>query len=451
MPPDPPAARWSVGRVLAPALFLLCVGLHWHSLSYPFLDWDDVSNVVENPHIRRLDAGNLKWMFTRSLVSDYKPLVWISYTLDLKLWGLSPAGFRLVNLLLHGANTLFVYALVFALASRARGAAPATRGAVTGVAGLLAAVFAVHPQRVESVVWISERKDVLCAFFFLSSLLLYARRPRAGRSAYGGWLALFSLAGLAAMLCKAVAVILPFALLWMDLCLDARDAGSGKGRWAWGVGRLAEKAPLIACAVLVGIKAWSEQADDPANNLMVAAQARMVPYVVMLNVMRTFWPWPLSPLYPQHAALGVSAVECAAAGAAVVLITAAVWRAAVRGNAWPLLGWGFFGIALAPTLPIRHIADRFMYLPSIGLLALPVLAWGAWIGRMRVGRAVAGVAAAVALLILAGGNAGYSRVWSSSLRLWLRAVEQSPEVRSWFGLAVAEMRAGDLDAAARAV
>ncbi|HEY6837179.1 MAG TPA: hypothetical protein VI389_00415, partial [Geobacteraceae bacterium] len=211
--------------IIAAGIALVTFCIYLKTLQNGFLEWDDGTYVTENPHLSTFGPAFLSWAFFGSYAANWHPLTWISHALDYAVWGLDPRGHHLTNVILHAANTMLVTVLAVRLADVAAGREGAAGGAgkeqlIAGaVTGLL---FGLHPLHVESVAWVAERKDLLCAFFFLASVLAYLAygRGTASREAaafprdrmYLASLGLFFLA----LLSKPMAVSLPLVLLILD-------------------------------------------------------------------------------------------------------------------------------------------------------------------------------------------------------------------------------------------
>ncbi|MFQ5804550.1 MAG: hypothetical protein ACE5JQ_16800, partial [Candidatus Methylomirabilales bacterium] len=186
------------------------------ALQNEFVDWDDTTNLVENPNYRGLGLKQLQWMFTTVLTGHWIPLTWVTFGLDYLLWGMNPVGYHLTNLLLHTANALVFYFLalrLLRLATRGPGEITLRLGA-----GASALFFALHPLRVESVAWATERRDVLSGLFFLLTILTYLKAGEAKEHGHRRrWLAgsvgLYALA----LLSKAIVMTLPFVLVILDV------------------------------------------------------------------------------------------------------------------------------------------------------------------------------------------------------------------------------------------
>ena len=353
-----------------------------------FLTLDDPGYVTANPRVLQgLSWEGLAWAATTGQAANWHPLAWLSHQLDVELYGLDPRGHHLTSLLLHAANALVAaWALARLTGSPRRSLAAA-------------ALFALHPLRVESVAWIAERKDLLSALFFLLALGLYAGWARRGGAAR--YLAVV-VAGAAAMAAKPIAVTLPCLLLLLDLWpLDRFRAAPGR--------RLAEKLPLAACAAGA---AWATLAVQSAAGAVAGggelpltarlAQAARAPFEYLA---RTLWPFDLSALYP-HPDLpgghpGSRLGTLLAALALVAVVGAALWTLLARPRsraAAPAAGALWFLGLLVPISGLVQVgeqatADRYTYLPHLGLfvaciwVAADLLGVGDRIGSLEPGKA----------------------------------------------------------------
>jgi tetratricopeptide (TPR) repeat protein len=458
--PGAPASLPLLGS--RPYLIPLFVGLATFALyggavGFTFLNWDDMANVVENHHLLRLRPEDFKWMFTGSMVLDYKPVVWLSYALDRLIWGFDPAGYHLTNILLHAANALLVYAIASVLLRRS---GDASRHGILNTVGavLITLLFGVHPQRVESVVWISERKDVLYAFFYLLSVRSYIRwidRNGTRRFLVFG---LFNLFGVLAMLSKPMAVSLPVILLLLDLLVFRRF------HFRSAIPVLAEKALLAAATVLVagrtiGIHAADRSlgpvlplAGTPIPGMSAGQTWLMFPSSILFYIRKTFWPVPLSPLYPLAEATP-HRLAALAPGLVIVVATLVFLALCARGRRWPLFLWLFFLVSILPALPSRNVADRFTYLPSLGLIGMVVGAWLAFSRYLRVPNARVLLVAlpAGAVLALSVLNWSYAGLWGNSESLWSYAVARTPSAKAYYFLSAARLSACEYRQALRTI
>src|SRR3989441_7828192 len=242
---SPSAQRWV--RWLAPLLIaLVTFAAFLPALQNQFVSWDDHENFRDNPHYRGLAWTQLRWMWTTHR-GHYIPLTWMTLGLDYLLWGLNPLGYHLTSLLLHAANAVVFFVVVRRLLTRAL-SSPSERGYALAVsAGVAALVFAIHPLRVESVAWVTERRDVLSGLFYLSAILIYLRareREERGRGWY--WLSVAVFVG--ALLSKSMVVNLPVVLVILDV-YPLRRLGGAVGWWSERARRVyVEKIPVVLLA-----------------------------------------------------------------------------------------------------------------------------------------------------------------------------------------------------------
>ena len=411
------------------------------ALDAGFVSWDDDVNLLDNPRFRGLGWGQLRWMFTTTLLGHYMPLTWMSFGANYRLGGMAPWGYHLGNLLLHAANAGAFYFVSQRLLEAAFGRempgggghVPARRGLSLGAA-FAALVFAVHPLRVESVAWVTERRDVLCGLFYLLATLAYLRGVAHGGAIKGRWWALSLGAFLLALLSKAAAMPLPAALLVVDVYPLRRVAAVGWRRL------LVEKVPYLvlagAAAVLAVIAQQSARAVTGYAQYGFGARVGMTAYSIVFYPWKLLWPADLSPLYelPQRVDLGswrflLSTVGCVVVSAALV---------AARGRCpGALAAWVYSALLVLPvTGAVVHaglqlVSDRYSYLSG---LSFAVLAGGAlaWLlrERSRVKPVIVTAGVLAALLLLLGWAAGawrQTRIWRNSETLWRYAREVDPD------------------------
>lgn len=373
-----------------------------------FVNWDDYNFIVNNPHVQSLSPRNVWAMFAGFVDGNYIPLTQLSFAINVAIHGLAPAGFHLTNVLLHAANA----GLVLLLLVRSKAPPP------WAAAGAL--LFAWHPLRVESVVWATERKDVLFACFYLLALLAYGRYLAGGqrRDRYRALL-WFVLSGLA----KQMALSLPAVLLLMDFVAGRR--------WQWGL--LREKALFIAVSVALVLVAFLGQHSSaslvtgaqytPLHRLLLSCNSLLV---YLKNV---FWPLNLCCIYPYPRDVVAEAAFTPFAVAA--LAGALVWA----GRRFPPLAAGaaFFVLTLAPVLNVvpagaQMVADRFTYLPAVGLSF--IFAQGARSLEARGAasrRSLLAAGAAMLLFFLAALSWNRTGVWRDDVSLWTDAVGKAPD------------------------
>jgi len=356
--------RWSVALLLMVATLVLYLRVAGHQ----FLFYDDDRYITGNEWVRGgLSWSGARWAFTTFHVANWHPLTWLSHMLDVELFGVAPGAHHLVNALLHATNAGILFLALAALTGMPRRSA------------LVAVLFAVHPQHVESVAWVSERKDVLGAFFGFLMLWAYARH--AGQPRGRNYL-LVLLCFVMSLLSKAMWVTAPFLLLLLDFWPLHRVAGSpvetaphGPGVPCIPLSRLvAEKVPLFALSLLSSVITVVAQhrggALVPTEMIGVASRVgnAIVSYVRYLG--KAFWPNPLALFYPFPAG-GPPAGQIAGAAGLLVLITSGVLSGG-RRKPWLPVGWFWFLGTLVPVIGLVQVgsqgmADRYAYLPAIGL------------------------------------------------------------------------------------
>ena len=420
------------GAALSVALLVFLV--YCPVLRNGFVGWDDDIYVYQNPRLHHLSLPALLRAFTSIHPSgNWHPLTELSHAADCALWGMNAKGHHLTSLLLHGLNAGLVVALAFALA-RARSAERHARTMVAAVAtGLL---WGLHPLRVESAAWVSERKDVLCASFYLAGLLYYLRyaqeiggAPARKKRFYLGALACFLLA----LLSKPMAVSLPFVLLILDAYPLARLGRVRLGRL------LVEKLPFLALAAASAVITLKAQRAGGAFRAMLGVplgtKVLVATRATVSYLGKTLWPSKLLPLYsyPQNVSwaswrFGVPLLALA------LLVVACVWLA--RRNRALLATLLCYLLALLPVIGIVQIgpqsmADRYTYLPAI---ALSILA-GAGFGKLWEKAATlpsrwqsAAVVLAMALVpgVLASLTMRQMAVWHDSETLWTQVIRYEP-------------------------
>jgi tetratricopeptide (TPR) repeat protein len=433
--------RWVLIAALLASAFLVYSQVGDHE----FVPFDDDFYVVENPHLRGgLDADEVLWALTNTDDGLRIPLTWLSYLVTAEFFGLAPSGFLLGNAVLHALNG----ALLFLLLLRATGA--------TWRSAIVAALFLLHPLRAESVAWASERKDVLCGFFFLLTLcsyVRYAERPTLGR-----YLPVPILTALA-VFSKPTAVTLPFVLLLLDFWplgrLATEPAAAVFDRS--GVRRvLLDKIPLFAVSLASVLLTYAAQEASGAMSalaeipLVFRIQNAVVAYAAYLG--KAFWPVGLSVFYPYPDSIPLA--RLLAAGALLLGLSALALHQAKR-RPYLLMGWLWYLGMLVPVIGIvavggQSLADRYTYLPLIGITVSAV--WGASESWERFARARVALTAvgAIALLALGVGARHQVRHWRDGVALFehaLRVDERDRTSRANLGIAL--LRAGEVDAGVR--
>ena len=433
---------WIVPAVIALVAFLPFIP----ALGAEFVSWDDNRNFLDNPGYRGLGWQELRWMWTTFHMGHYVPLSWMTLGFDYELWGMNPFGYHLHNVFLHGANTVLVYALARRLLPRALRGADDDSG-LTLPAALAALVFAIHPLRVESVAWVTERRDMLSLLFGLSSVLAYVRsrtEQRSARAFYWTSVALF----VCALLSKATLITLPATLLILNV-YPLRRLGGGIGWWSVEARRVyAEIVPFAAASLVVA--ALSLIALDPPGQLPLDDKIAVSAYSLAFYLWKTILPTGLAPLYEMPPDIDPFAARYVASYVVVAALSVLVLLTRRR---WPGLSAGVLAFVVM-TLPMLGVvqngpqiaADRYTYhaAPVVGLLVGGLVAQ--WHGRARMVAATASVAALGLLAALTWRQTG---VWRDSDRLWSRvlAVDSTSSIAQ---IAMGDLRItqGRLDEAA---
>ena len=395
--------------LVAALLVIAVVAAFWRVVGSDFVDFDDDKYVTANPHVQHgLDAAALAWACTTMDVSNWHPVTWVSHMLDWQLYGAAPAGHHATSLALHAINTV----LLFLFFQR-------TTGALWRSA-LVAALFGLHPLHVESVAWVSERKDVLSTWFWLLTLFAYVRYVRAPGVARYGLVALgFGLA----LAAKPMAVTLPVTLLLLDYWPLGRFDGSRRRlRWL-----ILEKVPLLplaaGCAVLTLLAQGRAGAVVPLEQSPFALRLGKAAVFYVGYLAKMLWPADLTFFYMPPAA-GLRSWQIAVSALILALLTAA----AVRARRPPVLvGWLWYLGALVPVIGLVQVlsyvfADRYTYVPLIGVFV--ALAWLLPSG----GRAARPAAAAAIAILLALGVRTWVQVghWRDSEALFTHGLSVDP-------------------------
>ena len=407
--------RWLVCVLLGAAV----LAVFSPALRDGFVNYDDPAYVTENAHVRHGFTGpGFRWAFTSMEDSNWHPLTWLSHTLDCQLYGLKPAGHHLTSLLLHAANAI----LLFLLLNRLTGA--------LWRSAFVAAFFALHPLRVESVAWISERKDVLSAFFWMLSVgayIRYADNLKFEISNFKFFYALALVFFALGLMAKPMLVTLPFVLLLLDYWPLGRWEFGPKLSWR----PVMEKIPFFvlsagSCFVTFLAQDRAEAVASLARFPLGVRLANM-PVAYTRYLTHNFWPSHLAAYYPY---VGWSAGEIIGATALLAAVTGlALWRA--RTAPWMAVGWFWFLGMLVPTIGLvqaggQSLADRYSYLPGIGLWIM--LVWGlhdAASARLRLRHAMM-AAAGVAVLLFALLTWRQTGVYQDSGTLWEATLRSYP-------------------------
>ena len=422
-PASSPSRPWLAAIVVALCTFVAFLP----TLANSWVTWDDDRNFLDNLRYRGLDAEHLHWMWTTFHMGHYIPLSWMTLGVDYELWGMDARGYHATNLLLHCANAVLIYFIarrILALAAPEHVAQNEKR--LNWAAAFAALFFAIHPLRVESVAWVTERRDELSGLFFWAATLTYLRyavNPERERRWYWGTLGLYA----CAMLSKATSITLPGVLLLLNV-YPLRRIGGATGWWTRGARRVYLE--LLPVGVIsLGAIPLTILALAPPNQLGLGAKLAVSAYSLAFYLWKTLLPIGLSPLYemPLHVHPGEARFVISYV---VVIATANVgwldWRR------WPSVTMALLGF-LAVTFPLLGIvqngpqiaADRYTYhaAPALALLA----AGG---GLMLLTTSVASLVRPAAIVLLAALGVltwRQSHVWHDPTTFWTYVLSRDSE------------------------
>jgi tetratricopeptide (TPR) repeat protein len=392
--------------VLCLALAVATLAVYWQTSGHGFIAYDDDQYVYENSTVKAgLTASGIAWAFTTFFYANWHPLTWLSHMLDCQLFGVDAGAHHIVNVAFHLANTLLLF-IAFARMTR-----QPWRSA------LVAGIFALHPLHVESVAWIAERKDVLSTFFAMLTLLLYAQYAENTTAwRYISMAVAFALG----LMAKPMLVTFPFVLLLLDFWPLRRLEWPPAWPTLWPL--LWEKAPLFAMAAVSSVLTFLAQQNYGA----VIALARMpfsarianaaIAYVSYLG--KAFWPAGLAVLYPLQRPQAENALG------ALAILAGATAVALLRVNRRPylLVGWLWYLGMLVPVIGlvqagVQSMADRYTYLPLVGLSVAIVWSTADLVESHRLVRNASAALAAV-VLVLAVASYQQAAYWKTSRTLF---------------------------------
>ena len=422
------------------------------ALENDFVNWDDQKFIYENTHITSLNIDFLKWSLTNQK-SQWSPLRWLSHAVDYKIWKLNPVGHHLSNVLLHVLNTFLVVVFVmwifrtvesqrlpFALQEEA--AVFWKRAFITSI--ITGLFFGLHPLRVESVAWVSARKDVLYSFFFLISLIFYLGYVSSSRGRGIKYFFLCLISFIMALMSKAMAVTLPFVLILLDVYpLKRFNSGSR-------IRVLVEKVPffgLSLASALITVMVHQEMgavtplvASTLSERILVAFKS------LSFYLLKTVWPSNLVPYHQYPYRISFLSLEYIGSIILVVAVTVLCVYSWNKGKRIWLAVWLYFVLHLLPVPGIFRIggyfaAERYTYIPSIGpflLIGLGVsLVWERANARERgffPGKGLVILVLVMILSVLSVLTVKQIKIWKDSLTLWTHELEIHPDAMLAYAL-----------------
>jgi Flp pilus assembly protein TadD len=457
-------------------LAVVTFGIYAQVMGHHFITFDDDSYIKENPAVNRgVTFAGLAWAFTTFHEANWHPLTWIAHMIDSQLFGMKAGGHLLVNALIHTTNTLLLFWFLLRT-THARWSS-----------ALVAALFALHPLHVESVAWASERKDTLSTFFGLLSLIAYVRYAKAPSIRRYAWVAIMLTLGLMA---KPMLVTWPFVMLLLDYwplrracshgpvarcnrdapqwrgyntlvgAIDLnRPGGSGEpplpqNSWR---GLVAEKLPLFALAAASAVVTFFAQSHGGGVrtftefSIAVRLSNALVSYAKYLLL--AFWPNDLAVYYP-YTGTGLPAWQIIGAALLLIAITAFCFSQQ-KTRPYLVVGWLWFLGTLVPVIGLvqvgaQSMADRYFYIPSIGLFIALVFGLANIAETRRVAPWLSAAIANIVLLLLATLTNAQIHLWNNSFTLFQHALAVTPPnytIETSLGLAFGKSNRYD-DAAA---
>ena len=419
-------------------LIVATLAVYWQVRHHEFINIDDNIYIIENTQVQKGFTGeSIAWAFTTGYSANWHPLTWISHMLDYQLYGLNPTGHHLTNLLFHIINTILLF-IVFKRMTKS-----------IWPSAFVAAIFALHPLHVESVAWATERKDTLSTFFWVLTMWAYVRyleQPDWKR--YMLAVLLFVLG----LMSKPMLVTLPFVLLLMDYWplrrLEAeKQSGSGErkvskernviNRKAQIIDLVKEKISFFALAAVSSVITFFVQRNSgvmssweglPMDIRLANASVAYANYIV-----KTIWPTGLAMFYPLLMSR-LPAWQIVAAGLTLVSLSIAVIRAA-RRCPYLVVGWLWYVGTLVPVIGIvqvgaQSMADRYMYVPMIGLTIMMVWAAADLVDRLSIRRVVVSATAVAMVVVFSAVTWMQVGYWRNSITLFEHALDVTTD--NWF-------------------
>ncbi len=407
------------------AVLIALTLLAYLEVRHHYFVWDTIPFVLKNPWIHELNANNLTSIFTEAHRANWHPVVLLSHALDFSVFGDDAGKHHLTNLALHCINVLLLYWLVVNLLTRFH----QSSGFSIWVAFLTALIFALHPQHVESVAWVVERKDVLYTAFALASLLTYLRLNTLANAKFRdhAWPFLFFCLSISA---KPMAVTIPVVMLILDIA-PLNRVRNLNSLFMLGVEKLHYIA-LSAVIVLVTLSTQSEAMPGTAKLPVWASTLNAIDNS-WFYVTHYFWPIKLSPFYPypQEVSYLASWRFWLPGSAFLTVMTVSTLVLLKRGYTWPFLLFAFYIVTLLPVSGLIHVGpakgmDHYVYLATVPLSLLTALAIvAAWI-RLGVSRLVATIFSVTYISFLLLITQVQVSVWNNPLSLWTRVTELYP-------------------------
>lgn len=391
-------------------LFFGCLIIFYPSYSFDFVNWDDFQNLVENPDVLEFNWNSIKNIFSQPIIANYNPLPIFTFSIEHHLFGMNPGVFHFNNVLLHALCSISVFWLIKKI------------GLSNNIAGLSALLFAFHPMRVESVAWITERKDVLFALFFFLSAGYYFiyREAKEKKKLYYLISILFFVLSL---LSKIQAVSLPLALLTIEYLKTKQ----------WTLSMIWDKIPFFIGALITGLLGvyLLDQGEslDATETFSFFERVILGGYSYLVYLYKFFFPYPMSPLYPYQAEL--SWTHYAGFATSLVLILALIWQRNNKKLHFLIFGMLFFTVNIMFLLQIvgagqGFLADRFSYVPYLGLFISASYYLEKYLLKKQSGQTLYYGVSAIIIFLCLFGLQRQLPVWKDGNALWTHVLKFYP-------------------------
>lgn len=420
------------------SLIVITITAFFPALSNDFVNWDDLQNLIENESYRGFSSTHLEWMFTTTHGGHYQPLSWMTFAFDHQLWGLDPFGFHLTNLLLHILTGILFLSVAYQI-YRKLFINHNKRLLLAG--GLWASLlFAIHPLRVESVAWATERRDVLSGMWLMATLLCYLK-AYAGRTnqRYWCWMGVSLVTYLLSLLSKAAGITLPIVLLILDYYISRKNISRSDVFRKFSLRKLLlEKAAFTFPAGVIAMVALHAQSRSGAlwgfDVHPLGLRIAQAFYGIMFYPIKTLWPTSLIPLYEQQPDASALEMIYVVSAFCVIGLTILFWKLRRRYPSL-LTCWGLYIVILSPMLGIAQsgpqvVADRYSYLSC---MPWAVLCGGMLIKlvtRYKKKTAVirfVTIASIMIVVVLVFFTRSQTKIWRNSYTLWTTTLERAPD------------------------
>lgn len=420
---------------------VVTVAAYWDIVHHQFLQWDDKLYIHNNKHIQSLTSANLYWMFTNFDVGNWHPLTWLTLAIDFKIWGYNPVAFKFVNVFIHILNSILVYFVTFSILQLAQRNYHSNSNGIfsrislgeLSLASLLTALlFAIHPQHVESVSWIAERKEVLCGLFFLATILSYIKHKVTDNN---NWLTVSTIMFFFSLMAKPMAVTIPLVLVLLDIyplrVINKTAPYKQNIKALFG-----NKLIFILLSACVSMITLFTQRHGIQGSEYLALDSRIINacMAIILYVYKFVWPANLSPFYPFHPWSNDPSSYSVIPVITIVSLAAVLLYLTRKRIYFPAITALYIFVTLLPVIGLVKVgsqaaADRYTYL---SLLSLFVALGGGLsitihiIKQHMLTKTAFILAALVVVMTFGFFTFTQNQIWKSDLALWDKAIQLYP-------------------------